>query len=391
MKLTLEDIGRLAGVSRSTVSRVINDQASVSSDVRERVQEVIASTGYAPNVAARSLVSRRTGVIGLVIPSRVHNLFEDPYFARLIQGISAASNQAGTTLSLFLFQNEAEENDLYPRVVASGLVDGVILTATRSGDPLLARMATGDLPLVMVGRPDLEGVSYVDADNHDGARRAANHLCNLGYGRIGLLGAPTSTTAGLARLNGFIEGLAGCGMTLDPKLRVDGDFSEASGYESMQALIPRGPDAVFVASDTMAMGALRALREAHIQVPQGMALVGFGGLPASENSIPALTTVRQPVAATGARAVHLLNDLVRRAVTAPVSEILPVELVIRDSCGAVRGAPSAGTSPRTSVVECGHSATPRSSTARSAATPPPRGMEVVPSSPTVSWTSPTAP
>lgn len=341
MKLTLEDIGRLAGVSRSTVSRVVNGQASVSADVRERVEDVIARTGYAPNLAARSLVSSRTGVIGLVIPSRVHNLFEDPYFARLIQGISAASNQAGTTLSLFLFQNEEEENKLYPRVVASGLVDGVILTATRMGDPLLARMATGDLPLVMVGRPDIVGVSYVDSANHDGARRAANHLCNLGYERIGLLGAPTSTTAGLDRLNGFIEGLTGCGMAFDPNLRVDGDFSEASGYTAMQQLILRQPDAVFVGSDTMAMGALRALREAGIPVPQGMALVSFDGLPASENSIPALTTVRQPVAANGVRAVELLNELVSGQATAPVSETLPVELVVRDSCGATRASAGA--------------------------------------------------
>jgi LacI family transcriptional regulator len=336
MKLTLEDIGRLAGVSRSTVSRVINDQASVKPDVRERVQDVIRRTGYSPNVAARSLASNRTGVIGLVIPSRVHDLFEDPYFARLIQGITAASNQAGTTLSLFLFQSEEEERELYPRVVAAGLVDGLILTATRMGDPLLARMAVGDIPLVMVGRPDVDGVSYVDVDNRGGSRSVAFHFHELGYRRIGLLGAPVSTTAGLDRLDGFVEGLADCGLALDPELRVDGDFSEASGYESMRALIPHRPEAVFVASDTMAMGALRALREAGVAVPDDVALVGFDGLTASESSTPPLTTVRQPVAATGARAVHMLNDLVRGAAAPPISDVAPVELVVRASCGARR-------------------------------------------------------
>ena len=123
--LTLEDIGRLAGVSRSTVSRVINGQSSVNPEVRARVQAVIDRTGYTPNVVARSLVSGRTGVIGLVIPSRVHSLFEDPYFSRLIQGISSATNKAGNTLSLFLFENEEEEAALYPRVVASGVLDGL--------------------------------------------------------------------------------------------------------------------------------------------------------------------------------------------------------------------------------------------------------------------------
>lgn len=336
--LTLEDIGRLAGVSRSTVSRVINDHASVKPEVRDRVQEVIRRTGYTPNVAARSLVSGRSGVIGLVIPSRVHALFEDPYFARLIQGISTASNQSGTTLSLFLFQNEEEESALYPRVVTSGFLDGLIITATRMADPLLARMAVGEIPVVMVGRPDGGGISYVDVDNHGGGRKAAIHLCNLGYQRIGLIGAPTSTTAGVDRLNGFLEGLAVNGKALHPSLRIDGDFSEASGYRAMQALIPSEPDAVFVASDTMALGALRALREAGVRVPQDMALIGFDGLPASETSIPALTTIRQPVVETGARAVRVLNGLVTGETRPPVTEILPVELVVRESCGAMRDA-----------------------------------------------------
>jgi len=336
MNLTLEDIGRLAGVSRSTVSRVINDQSSVRQEVRERVQEVISRTGYTPNVAARSLVSGRSGVIGLVIPSRVHRVFEDPYFSRLIQGISAASNRSGTTLSLFLFQNEEEESELYPRVVTSRFLDGLILTATRMADPLLARVPGGEIPIVMIGRPDVDGISYVNVDNRGGALQAATHLCGLGYERIGLVGAPTSTTAGLDRLNGFVEGLAICGKALSPDLRAEGDFSEASGYAAMQRLIPNRPDAVFVASDTMALGALRALREEGIAVPQDIAVVGFDGLPSSENSIPALTTIRQPITQTGVRAVDLLNDLVNGIAAAPIVEILPVELVVRESCGALR-------------------------------------------------------
>ncbi|MFO7547998.1 MAG: LacI family DNA-binding transcriptional regulator [Acidimicrobiia bacterium] len=334
MSLTLEDIGRLAGVSRSTVSRVVNHQPSVRPDVRDRVEEVIRRTGYTPNVAARSLVSGRSGVIGLVIPSRVHSLFADPYFGQLIQGISAASNQSGTTLSLFVFQTEEEESALYPRVVTSGFLDGLILTATRMADPLLARMAVGEIPVVMVGRPDVEGLSYVDVDNRGGGELAATHLCELGYERIGLLGAPTSTTAGVDRLNGFVEGLALHGRALHPSLRVDGDYSEASGYRAMHQLIPRRPDAVFVASDPMALGALRALREAGLRVPEDVALVSFDGSRASETSAPALTTVRQPVNETGARSVHMLNDLVRGTATPPIVEIMPVELVIRESCGA---------------------------------------------------------
>lgn len=334
MNLTLEDIGRLAGVSRSTVSRVINDQESVSEAVRDRVQEVIKLTGFTPNAAARSLVSGRSGVIGLVIPSRVHSLFEDPYFSRLIQGISAASNQSGNMLSLFIFQNEEEEAELYPRVVTAGFLDGLIITATRMSDPLLTRVSGGEIPVVVIGRPDVENVSYIDIDNRDGGRQAAAHLCSLGYLRIGLLGAPSSTTAGLDRLNGFVEGLAECGMPLHPGLRVDGDFSEASGFEAMRTLILQQPDAVFVASDTMALGALRALNEADIRVPEDIAIIGFDGLQASENSVPRLTTIRQPVMQAGSSAVVVLNDLIGGAATAPIVDVLPVELVVRDSCGA---------------------------------------------------------
>lgn len=328
MRLKLEDIGRLAGVSRSTVSRVVNGEQSVRPEVRSRVEDVIRRTGYAPNAAARSLVSNRTGVIGLVIPSRVHSLFEDPYFARLIQGVTLASNQAGTTLSLFLFQSEAEERQIYPRVVESGYLDGVILTATRMGDPLTERMSTRGMPLVMVGRPDLDGVSFVDVDNRDGGVQAARHLVDLGYERVGMIGAPTNTTAGQDRLDGFAAGLAASGRTLEPHRRVDSDFSEFGGHQAMKSLLGRDIDAVFVASDMMAAGALRAIREHGLDVPTDIGLVGFDGFALSQHNTPALTTIRQPVAETAGRAVEMLVELIAGDRTSPASEVLPVELIV---------------------------------------------------------------
>lgn len=331
MRLKLEDIGRMAGVSRSTVSRVVNGEPSVRPEVRERVEAVIRETGYTPNAAARSLVSNRTGVIGLVIPSRVHSLFEDPYFARLIQGVTFGSNRAGVTLSLFLAQNEDEERELYPRVVESGFIDGVIITATRMGDPLVERMTSRQIPLVMVGRPDLHQVSYVDVDNRDGARQAARHLVDIGADRIGVIGAPTNTTTGVDRLEGFIAGLQERDRTLDPDLLVEGDFSEPSGHDAMQVLLDRGVDAVFAASDTMALGALRAAHEHGVTVPDDLALMGFDGFGATTTSSPPLTTIEQPVADTAARAVELLLSLVSGEVEAPTSVVLPVELVQRTS------------------------------------------------------------
>ena len=331
MRLKLEDIGRMAGVSRSTVSRVVNGEPSVRPEVRERVEAVIRETGYTPNAAARSLVSNRTGVIGLVIPSRVHSLFEDPYFARLIQGITFGSNRAGVTLSLFLAQDEDEERDLYPRVVESGFIDGVIITATRMGDPLVERIASSEISLVMVGRPDLGEVSYVDVDNRDGARQAARHLVGIGAGRIGVIGAPTNTTAGTDRLEGFIEGLEELERAIGPDLLVEGDFSEESGHAAMEVLLERGVDAVFASSDTMALGALRAAQERGVVVPDDIALMGFDGFGGSQNSVPPLTTIEQPVAHTAARAVELLLGLVSGELSSPTSVVLPVELVERAS------------------------------------------------------------
>jgi LacI family transcriptional regulator len=191
----------------------------------------------------------------------------------------------------------------------------------------------------VVGRPDRpEGVTYVDADNVGGARSAALHLCNLGYRRVGYIGAPTNTTAGLDRRTGFLEGLAACGVAAEGGLMRDGDYTEASGYEGMRSLLSGRPEAVFVATDTMAVGALRALAEAGIAVPGEVALVGFDGLTPSERSMPALTTVRQPVADTGARAAELLLDMVEGRLDEPVQVVMPTELIVRESCGSARSA-----------------------------------------------------
>ncbi|NNC74777.1 MAG: substrate-binding domain-containing protein, partial [Acidimicrobiia bacterium] len=228
--------------------------------------------------------------------------------------------------------------ELYPRVVTAGTLDGLIVTATRMGDPLVARLIAGALPWVMVGRPDIDGVSYVNVDNHDGARQVAAHLCGLGRRRIGMIGGPTSTTAGLDRSNGFVDGLAECGQTLDPLLAVEGDFSEDGGYAAMRQLVGRRPDGVFVASDTMAVGALRAAADSGVRVPEDVAVVGFDGLPTSEKTSPSLTTVHQPITATGIAAVTMLNDLVSGVATHPAVEILPVDLIVRESTGATVGA-----------------------------------------------------
>jgi LacI family transcriptional regulator len=334
-KLTLEQIADLSGVSRSTVSRVINNHPSVRPEVRERVREVIAETGYHPDPAARSLASRRSGIIGLVIPRAVQSLFTDPYYPRLMQGIAQACNANDYTLSLFLFHTEDDERKLHPRVLRNQLVDGVILTGSTITDPLVPQLIDNQVPFVMVGRP-YEGrdISFVDADNVIGAYTATSHLIRLGYGRIAAIAGPLSTTVGIDRRQGYLDALNDRDRSIDEALIVEGDFTEAGGYAAMQRLLSHRPDAVFIASDTMAFGALRALRDAGFSVPDDVALVGFDDLPTAGLSDPPLTTIRQPIRRIGAQAVETLIDMLTNGAQPPRRITLSTELVIRSSCAS---------------------------------------------------------
>jgi LacI family transcriptional regulator len=332
--LTLEEIGKLASVSRSTVSRVLNDSPHVRPEVRERVLNVVAETGYLRNPAARSLASHRSGIIALVIPLAIQNLFEDPYFARLIQGISRTCNAHDCMLSLFVFHSPEEEAKLYPRVSRNQLFDGVIVTATRTGDPLIPQLLENGIPFVLSGRHDDPRVSFVDADNAAGANTAVSHLARLGYRRIATIAGPLDSVAAFDRKQGYLRALRERGRSIDEKLIASGDFTEISGYEAMQRLLPHEPDAVFVASDTMALGALRALREAGIDVPDDIAVVGFDDQPHAATANPPLTTIRQPIRQLGDMAVETLCDLLENGLEPARRIIMPTELVVRASCGS---------------------------------------------------------
>lgn len=332
-RLTLEQIGRIAGVSRSTVSRVINKQGDVSADVRQRVLDVIAETGFQPNRAARSLVSRRSGVLGLVIPSSVHSLFEDPYFGRLIQGITSAANEAEQTMTLFLFEDEAEEMDRYPRVMADGLLDGLIVTATHIGNPLVKRMMADTTNLVMVGRPDSGDIPCVDVDNRNGAAVATRHLLDHGYRDIALIAAPSDTTTGVDRRAGFGDAMTEAGIEVPASRMVEGAFTEASGFKAMEQLLIDPPQAVFCGSDTMALGAMRALTQAGLRCPDDIAITSFDGLVDNFPVTTPLTTIVQPVWEAGEEAVRLLLKVIAAGERLHERRLLPTELRVRASCG----------------------------------------------------------
>lgn len=333
--LTLEDIAERAGVSRSTVSRVVNDHPNVKPSVRKRVLDVIQSTGFQPNAAARTLASQHSWMLGLVLPRSVTSFFSDPYFPRLTQGIAQACNQMDYTLGLFLISTQEDEEKIFPRVSRKGLLDGILLQSGQVGDLLIDRLLTSNIPLVIAGRPfHTNDVSYIDVDNVQAAYSAVNHLIGLGYQRIGTIAGPHHSTVGIDRLQGYRKALAEADRSMDESLIVEGDFTEAEGYSAMKKLLEAKPDAVFAASDIMAIGGMRAVREAGLRIPEDVAFVGFDDLPLATLVDPQLTTVHQPIYQLGFKAVELLISLIENGVTPARRVILDTELVIRGSCGA---------------------------------------------------------
>ena len=333
--LTLEDIAKQAGVSRSTASRVVNNDPNVNENVRKRVQEVILSTGYQPHAAARSLASNRSWMIGLVVPRTVSHFFTDPYFPRLTQGIAQACNQHNYTLGFFLVDTKEDERRILPRISRRGLLDGIVLQTAWKGDKLIDHLVKSDFPVIVAGRPfNANEISYIDVDNIQAAQNAVCYLIGLGYQHIGTITGRMNSTTGIDRLEGYRKAILEQGWGVDETLIAKGDFSEKSGYAAMKQLLNGKPDAVFAASDSMAIGAIRAVQDAGYRVPQDVAFVGFDDLPVASQPEIQLTTIRQPIVQFGARAVETLIDLIENGIKPARRIIMDTQLIVRDSCGA---------------------------------------------------------
>ena len=330
---TLEQVAALAGVSRATVSRVVNGSPKVSPVVRAQVERAVAKLGYVPNRAARSLVTRRADSVALVVSESRARFFSEPFFAGMVRGVSAALTETGVQLLLLIAQDLPDRRRLQ-RYVVGGHVDGVLLASLHGDDPLPGALERAGVPAVLVGRPTGPAlVSYVDADNRGGAGKAVEHLARRGHRRIATITGPLDMGVGLDRLDGYRDGLAAAGLAGDEDLVELGDFTEEGGAAAMARLLARpGPpvDAVFAASDLMAAGALLALRAAGRRVPDDVAVVGFEDSVVARYAQPPLTTVRQPIEEMGRQATRLL---LARAAGEPTGMhlILDVELVVRAS------------------------------------------------------------
>lgn len=332
-RLNLEDIAQRSGVSRSTVSRVINHDPNVNALTRQRVEAVIEALNFQPNAAARSLARGRSHVLGLVIPQGVAALFSDPYFPIFIQGVAAGCNAHDHSVMLWLAEPEYERRTIH-QILHSGLIDGVIVSSMLTDDQIVQALDASRKPYVLAGRhPTNPAASYVDVENAGGAAAAVSHLLRLGRRRIAIIAGPQNQIAGLDRRAGALQALQAHGISPEAALMAEADFTEAGGYAAMRQLLAAQPEAVFAASDMMALGALRALREAGRRVPEDVAVMGFDDIPLAGMHTPALSTVRQPIQRLGGMAVELLIELIKEPTAGPKHLLLPTELVVRQSCG----------------------------------------------------------
>jgi DNA-binding LacI/PurR family transcriptional regulator len=325
---TLEQVAQRAGVSRATVSRVVNGSPTVAEPIRQAVQRVVKDLGYVPNQAARSLVTQRTDSFALVLPESPRRVFsDDQYFPGIIQGVSQELEDADKQLVLMI-ANSMASHDRIERYTMARHVDGVIIASMHGADPFPAALARIGMPVVCGGRPlGRTRVPYVEADNLGGAQAAVRHLLSIGRTRIATIAGPQDMVAGIERLAGYREELNGSDRR---SIVAVGDFTRESGATAMRQLLDDDPrlDAVFVASDLMAHGALGTLREMGRRVPDDVAVVGFDDVGLARYTDPPLTTVRQPIVQQGR---ELARQLLRLAAGETIADavVLPTELIIR--------------------------------------------------------------
>ena len=325
---TLDDLAALSGVSRATVSRVING-GSVSEATRRRVQEVLERADYRPNLAARTLASGRSGVVGVVMHLDARLLFQDPYFSRLLQGMSDALSEKAAGMMLWLGNRSQEET--LDRILRIGLLDGVIVTATNLEDRLVDGLLASSMRTVLVGHRRADrSASYVDIDHVQAADIVTSHLVEMGRRRIGHITGRRGTVAGEDRLTGYRRAVKRAGLPSEG-LVVDGEFDRPSGRVAAAELLDRGVDAIFCGNDATAAGALEAIRARGARVPEDLALAGFDDLEFAAHLDPPLTTIRQGIRQLGAEAAHVLFQLLDDSEGGPRRVILPTELVIRRS------------------------------------------------------------
>ncbi len=339
---TLDDVAREAGVSRATVSRVINSADTVSENLVEIVREAIIVVGYVPNRPARQLVTRRCGVIALVtsirpqsgtgdVPVSNLHLFKDPFFGRVLNGVIDYLTPRRLHTLLMISDCDSKRYEVVDQL-RQGIADGALVVTTDPSDPLPVRLIEAGLPAVFFARPGQSvPADYVDLANQDGGRLAAERLVALGRRRVAVIAGPLDLQASQARIDGFCDAMARHGVGYVPV--VHGSFTQESGELAMRDLLLRteSVDGLFASNDLMAVGAIHVLRERGRRIPEDVAVIGFDDSSAAVVARPQLTTVRQPVEDMAASMARLLLERLDSPRRQPQAELFDPELIVRSS------------------------------------------------------------
>ncbi|MGV9194751.1 LacI family DNA-binding transcriptional regulator [Microbacterium sp. MC2] len=329
-----KDIAREANVSQSTVSRVLHNSSSISKATHERVHAAMAKLGYSPNAAARTLITGRSNFIGLVV-SNITN----PFYPEVIESIVGAAAQRGFNVLLCNTQEDRDLQASYLDLLIEHQIDGAILTSTLiDGRDALTKVNMDQIPVVMVNRT-VSGVTAdaVRIDNFEAGRLVADHLADLGHVELAFVGGLEATSTNRARRDGFRFGLSERGIQLTDDRVVHGQFTRDSGHRLAAQLIdtPRRPTALFCADDMVAFGAIDAVMDAGLRVPEDVSIVGVDDVPAASLRQVGLTTVRQPAAEMGRRALNLLLERIEGLASAePVEIVLRPQLIVRTTTAA---------------------------------------------------------
>jgi len=338
-RVTSQDVANLAGVSRTTVSLVLNDVKgfNISPETRHRVRQAAENLGYIPNATAQALATRRAKAIGLVMTRSPHHIASDTFLPQIIGGLLEVIRQ--NKLRLLIESVDVEHQDrAYLELIRAKHIDGMILLTPRLDDSGLKRLEEVDVPTVLMGKLENSNLFSVDVDNRLAAKMAVKYLLDLGHTEIACISnAPASYSASPERVLGYRDALMAEGIFPDDALIRYADFDPQSGFKSMKSLLQAGKKftAVFVASDNVAMGAKSALREAGLRIPQDVSIVGFDDIPWAQFSDPPMTTIHLPAQELARTACDTLMDLMRGVEIDTREKVLDTGLVVRQSCRKV--------------------------------------------------------
>lgn len=337
MRITIKDVAEKVGVNPSTVSRVLNGDSNLSirEETRKRILEAIKEMGYTPNPIARSLRKKTSDAIGMLIPD-----ITNPFFPEVIKGAETAASEKGLSVILCNTDENSDKERNLVRFLIDRRVDGMLLFSSRLEDETVSEVEKSGIPFVLVNRGSRSNSgAYVVVDNTLGARLAMQHLIGLGHQKIAHIAGFLYTETGLERLEGYRKSLNAAGLPFDSEYMVEAGFTEQQGYIAMRKLLSltNPPTAVFAANDLMAMGAMTAIIEKGLRVPEDISLVGFDDIWVANRITPALTTVKIPLIEMGLLAMKIISDKIAQKEIQDERIILIPELIIRSSTAVAKG------------------------------------------------------